>query len=212
MFVAGDLDVDLGEEVALEIAFVEEQVRFRIRAQVKWRRTAATRRALPGVGLTFLPSENHTREKIEAFVNGDEVDHVERTARRFALHLELKVDGRGTKKTDDISEGGSFLLWPGELPAIGSRLKIKLAAPGAFFSWLTVPATVCWHRTGGERDGCGVQFHFDGDGQRRRMTKLLLVFRERLGREVRVQAPRTSQPPTTTSPSKPPSPSMMPRK
>lgn len=223
LFVPGDVDVALGEEVVLEIAFLEEQVRFRIRAAVKWKRAAGSRRAMAGVGLAFLPSEVDTRVQLEAFVDGEHVDHVERDSRRYSLHLEIKVDGHGTKKTDDFSAGGCFLLWgddQGGPPPIGEGLKLKLAAPGAFFSWITLPATVCWHRTSadGSRDGCGVQFHFGSDRDQRRLEKLLAVLKERLVRELRVAVPKvqTSQtgPPTPApSPSsKPPSPSMLPRK
>lgn len=212
IFVAGDVDVDLGEQVMLEIFFVEEQVRFRIRAEVKWRRATPSRRMQMGVGLTFLPSETQTRQQIEKFIAGDDVDHVERTARRYSLHLEIKVDGHGSKSTDDISEGGCFLLWAVELPAIGTRLKVKLQAPGAFFSWITLPATVCWHRTGGDRDGCGVEFLFDNPSDRRRTQKLLGVLRERLGRNVRVQAPSVPPKAASKPPSLSPTPSMLPRK
>jgi hypothetical protein len=140
------------------------------------------------------------------------------------LHLEIKVDGgdlgQSVRRTDDLSVGGCFLLWD-EPPAIGTVLKLKLTAPGAFFSWITLPATVCWHRADAHADvdatkesvGCGVQFRFETDRERRRMEKLLAVLKERLVREVRVLAPKSTVPPQpTTSTSKPPSPSMLPRK
>ncbi len=231
LFVPGDVDVALGEVVVLEISFLEEQVRFRIRAQVKWKRTASSRRALAGTGLAFLPSEAQTREQLEAFVDGNAVDHTERDTRRYALHLEIKVDGdgiqKGTRTTDDLSVGGCFLLWEGEPPPVGTTLKLKLSQPGAFFSWITLPAVVCWHRRsehpGPEtRDGCGVQFQFGSDRDKRRTEKLLHVLKERLVRELRVTTPKQGAPPASslapaTNPtSRPPAraatPSMLPRK
>ncbi|MDP2341301.1 MAG: PilZ domain-containing protein [Deltaproteobacteria bacterium] len=226
LFVPGDVDVALGEEVVLEISFLEEQVRFRIRASVKWKRAAAGRRALPGVGLAFLPSEQSTRDQLESFVNGDHVDHVERDTRRYSLHLEIKVDagalGQSVRRTDDLSLGGCFLLWD-DPPPIGTVVKLKLTAPGAFFSWITLPATVCWHRTDvvddgnsvrRETGGCGLQFMFNRDADRRRTEKLLAVLKERFVREVRVLAPKATLPPQSMPPptSKPPTPSMLPRK
>lgn len=224
-----DVDVALGEVVVLEISFLEEQVRFRIRAQVKWKRAASSRRALAGVGLAFLPSEAQTREQLEAFVDGKSVDHKERDTRRYALHLEIKVEGEGipkaTKTTDDLSVGGCFLLWDGEPPPVGSTLKLKLSQPGAFFSWITLPAVVCWHRRSDQpgpdtRDGCGVQFQFASERDKRRTEKLLHVLKERLVRELRVTSPKASTPPTpTTNPTNPgkraaptQTPSMLPRK
>lgn len=220
LFVPGEVDVALGEVVVLEISFLEEQVRFRIRAAVKWKRPAASRRALPGVGLAFLPSEADTRAQLEAFVDGKSVDHVDRDTRRYALHLEIKVDGHGTRTTDDLSVGGCFLLWDGEPPPVGTTLKLKLSQPGAFFSWITLPAVVCWHRRTDNpgpdtRDGCGVQFQFASDRDRRRTEKLLAVLKERLVRELRVTTPKASTVPPLPAPSptsRPPSPSMLPRK
>ncbi len=224
LFVPGDLDVSLGDEVDLEIAFVAEQVRFHIRAVVLWKRPASGRRAPQGVGLGFLASEATTKGQLLRFARGEDVDHVEREGRRYALHIEVKLGVDGTApqvvRTDDMSEGGCFLLVDPPLP-IGTVVHVTLRAPGALFSWLTLRGRVAWRRTQGhERDGArngvGVEFLFDDESQRRRMARLLVNVRERLGREVRVVPPRpttttpTSAPPTTSIP--PHRSSMLPRK
>jgi Tfp pilus assembly protein PilZ len=225
LFVPGELDVVLGEEVDLEIAFVEEQVRFHIRAVVRWKRPSTGRRAPQGVGLAFLSSEATTKGQLLRFARGEDVDHVEREARRYALHLEVKLgldDGSArVVHTDDISEGGCFLLVDPPL-ALGTVVSVTLRAPGALFSWLTVKARVAWRRTqgqgdGGPRNGVGVEFLFVDDGQRRRMQKILGAVRERLGRELRVLPPKpssstsppSSSPPVSTLPQRS---SMLPRK
>lgn len=218
LFVPGDLDVALGDEVDLEIAFVEEQVRFHIRAVVRWKRASAGRRALPGVGLGFLPSEATTKGQLLRFARGEDVDHVEREGRRYALHLEVKLGVEGAPSrvvsTDDMSEGGCFLLVDPPLP-IGTNVEITLRAPGALFSWLTLKGRVAWRRSQGsaQRGGVGVEFRFADDRQRRRMAKLLVLLRERLGRELRVLPPKvsstTSAPPGSTLPQRS---SMLPRK
>ena len=216
----GDVDVALGEEVDLEIAFVEEQVRFHIRAVVRWKRSAAGRRMLPGVGLGFLSSEHTTKNRLLSFVRGDDVDHVEREGRRYALHLEVKLAVPDAPSrvvtTDDMSAGGCFLLVD-RVMAIGTFVELTLRAPGALFSWLTLKGRVAWRRSHGERVGVGVEFLFAGEGQRRRMEKLLLVLRERLGREVHVQPVRLSAPTSppsssSNSPSSVSRSSMLPRK
>ncbi len=214
----GEIDVALGEEVDLEIAFVEEQVRFHIRAIVRWKRPAAGRRMEPGVGLGFLSSEHTTKNRLLSFVRGEDVDHVEREGRRYALHLEVKLTLTDAParvvSTDDLSVGGCFLLVDRAL-AIGTVVELTLRAPGAIFSWLTLKARVAWRRSHGERVGVGVEFLFVDDAQRHRMEKLLAVLRERLGREVHVQpvrtgtAPPASSPPSTSPPGRS---SMLPRK
>jgi Tfp pilus assembly protein PilZ len=224
LFVPGELDVALGEEVDLEIAFVEEQVRFHIRAVVRWKRASAGRRALPGVGLGFLPSEATTKGQLLRFARGEDVDHVEREGRRYALHLEVKlgVDGSPPRvvSTDDMSEGGCFLLIDPPL-AIGTNVDVTLRAPGAIFSWLALRGRVAWRRSQGhdpaaQKGGVGVEFLFADDRQRRRMAKLLVLLRERLGRELRVLPPKQSTPPLSSPPSAtsttPQRSSMLPRK
>jgi len=210
LFVPGDLDVALGDEVDLEIAFVKEQVRFHIRAVVRWKRPSSGRYAEQGVGLGFLPSEATTKGQLLRFARGGDVEHVEREGRRYALHLEVKLTVEGALPrvvhTDDMSEGGCFLLVDPPLP-IGTAVVVTLRAPGALFSWLTLKGRVAWrrtqgHETNGPGNGVGVEFRFEDERQRRRMSKLLLHLRERLGRAVRV-LPSRPPPPRPTSPPAP---------
>jgi Tfp pilus assembly protein PilZ len=217
LFVPGDADVGLGDEVELEIHFLAEEVRFRIRAEVRWKRAAGRRAAPPGIGLTFLASEAAARTQLLAFVDGDDVHHRERDARRLPVHVEARADIAGVVEvcqTDDISAGGCFLLVD-KHPPIGSRLQVKLKGMGSLFPWVSLGAVVCWHRLGGDREGFGVRFVADNDWQRRRLDKLIRVVRERVAREIRMHA-RTSPPgASTTSPTSsltPSSTSMLPRK
>jgi Tfp pilus assembly protein PilZ len=214
LFVPGDVDVEEGEDVDLEIAFMREQVRFHIRAVVLWKRASAGRRAEAGVGLGFPESEAATRDRILAFARGSDVDHVEREARRYALHLEVKltVDGEArVVSTDDMSEGGCFLLVEPPLP-MGTAVRVTLRAPGALFSWLTLHGRVAWQRTQPGRTGVGVAFLFDDGRERRRMEKLLVLLRERLGREVHVKPVRASSTSTHTPSMVPVRSSLLPRK
>jgi len=218
LFVPGDADVTLGDEVELEIHFLAEEVRFRIRAQVRWKRASGRRSAPPGLGLTFLATEEASRTQLLAFVDGDDVQHTERDTRRLPIHVEAKLELSGTTvvcQTDDISVGGCFvLLDAAELPPIGARLEVKLKGPATIFPWITLPAVVCWHRRD-DRSGVGVRFVLTSESDRRRVERLVSLLKERVSREVRLSVPRpTSTPPTTTS--SPPrlsqTPSMLPRK
>ena len=217
LFVPGDADVELGDQVELEIHFLAEEVRFRIRAEVRWKRAAGRRAAPPGIGLTFLASEEAARTQLLAFVDGDDVHHRERDARRLPVHVEARADIGGVVEvcqTDDISAGGCFLLVD-KHPAIGVRLQVKLKGTGALFPWVTLGAVVCWHRLGGDREGFGVRFVPDNDWQRRRLDKLVRVVRERVAREIRMHARSSPPGAATTSPTasrSPSSTSMLPRK
>ncbi len=216
LFIAGDIDVAVGETVEVDIQFVAEQVRFRVRTLVRWKRAAGRRMAPPGVGLTFLPSEQSTREQLLRFVDGEDVRQLERDTLRLPIVAEARLDipatddspGRQlTCQTDDISAGGCFLVVD-PAPPIGTVVKVRLKGPGLLFSWLSLDAVVCWARSGGAANGVGVRFILDGERQRRRLDKLLAVLRDRVTRDVRLLAtrPGTSTPPSQASTS------MLPRK
>jgi uncharacterized protein (TIGR02266 family) len=201
LFVPGELEVSLGDEVDVEIHFVEDQVRFHIRGIVKWKRELAGRRAIPpGVGIEFLPSEADTREHLILFAQGREsVNHVERD-RRYALQVDVKLRQGAmelTGITDDISEGGCFVKTDLVLP-VGTVVDVKLKAPGSLFGWMTVPAAVAWTRSDKHRTGVGLAFHFEGDKQRAKMKKIVALLKERMVRELHVKTPRLSPstPPT----------------
>jgi len=214
LFVPGDADIALGEEVELEIHFMAEEVRFRIRASVRWIRQSNRRNAPQGLGLTFLPTEIQARAQLMAFVDGDGAVMRERDGRRLPVHVEAKVELEKKSivvQTDDISTGGCFLL-SSELPPIGSPVYVRLKGPGALFSWVSQNAVVCWHRVGADRHGFGVRFVMGGDRDRRRIEKLMALIRERVSREVHLYPPRTRSTPPTAVASTKPTASMMPRK
>lgn len=216
LFIAGDIDVAVGETVELEIQFVAEQVRFRLRTLVRWKRAAGRRMAPPGVGLTFLPSEQTTRDQLLRFVDGEDVRQLERDTLRLPIVAEARldipaIDNAAARQlvcqTDDISAGGCFLVVD-PAPPIGTLVSVRLKGPGTLFSWLSLDAVVCWSRHGGSADGVGVRFILDGDRQRRRLDRLLTVLRNRVSRDVRLLATR----PGTSSIPSPASTSMLPRK
>lgn len=201
LFVPGELDVVLGDEVDVEVQFVEDQVRFHIRALVKWKRGAIGRRSLPpGIGIEFLASDKRTQDQLVRFAEGKEsVTHVERASRRFSLQVDVKIKnaaGELTGTTDDVSEGGCFVLTDVNLD-VGTPVEVKLRAPGSLFGWMTVPALVTWRRAQPGRDGMGLQFQFASDRQKRKMQKIVALLKERMVRDLQIKTPRLpSTPPT----------------
>ena len=202
LFVAGDVDVELGDDVDVELHFTEEHVRFHIRARVKWKRAAAGRRALPpGVGIEFNETEQRVQAQILRFAEGKEsVNHVDRE-RRYSLNVDVRIKHEGkelTGVTDDISEGGCFVLVDVNLD-VGTSVDVRLRAPGSLFGWLSLPAFVAWRRQQSGRDGMGLTFRFETERQRAKVKKIVHVLRERMLRDVRVKVPKVSStPPTST--------------
>lgn len=199
LFVPGELDVALGEEVDVELQFVAEGVRFHIRALVKWKRGTPGRRSLPpGIGIEFLASDRRTQEQLVRFAEGREsVSHVARGSRRYALQVDVRIKdiaGDLTGTTDDISEGGCFVLTDVNLD-VGTSLDVKLRSVGSLFGWLTVPAVVAWRREQSGRDGMGLQFQFGSERVRRKVKKVVAHLKERNVRELQILTPRTSSSP-----------------
>jgi Tfp pilus assembly protein PilZ len=199
LFVPGEVDVALGEEVDVELHFVAEDVRFHIRALVKWKRGPTGRRSLPpGIGIEFLASDRRTQDQLVRFAEGREsVSHVARDSRRFALQVDVRIKGAAGElsgTTDDISEGGCFVLTDVNLD-VGTALDLKLRSVGSLFGWLTVPAVVAWRREQSGRDGMGLQFQFGSDRVRRKVRKIVALLKERNVRELQILTPRTASSP-----------------
>ena len=194
VFVQGDVAVELGEEVDLEVHFLEEQVSLRIRGQARWRRAANSRRrnVLPGVGIEFLPEEAHARDLLLQFVDGKDLGLIIRSGRRFGVNVRIKVRQDGATlvdTTDDLSEGGAFILSEDPIP-VGSRVELRLLPPGSLLG-VGVKAVVAWRRDEGRR-GFGVEFLFDSDRQRRRVARLVEDLKEQLLKELKIRSPRGS--------------------
>jgi Tfp pilus assembly protein PilZ len=186
VFVPGDFDVELGKVVDIELHFVEEDVVFRLRGQVRWRRTQSGRASQPrGVSIEFLPEDLGSRRLLLDFVNGEQLPLVERAARRYGVSMPARYRGADgamiTEVTDDLSEGGAFIRSE-HPPEVGRVMKVKLL-PDRSILGVGVKAVVAWRRTDG-RSGFGVEFLFDGARKRDRVLKLVSGLRDRILREV----------------------------
>lgn len=196
LFVPGDVDVGIGDPVDVEVVFVEEQVRFHIRGQVRWKRTSERRSLLPGVGIEFLETEQKTHDVLVAFAKGDDVHQKQRSGRRWSVATEVRVkaDGRSfTATTADVSEGGAFVLMDDPLP-IGAALEVRFKPPGALLG-LTVEAVVLWRRDDAAKRGVGVEFTAT-PAVRRKLARMVRVLKDAHVRELRVKTPKSSTPPT----------------
>jgi Tfp pilus assembly protein PilZ len=192
VFVAGELDVRLGDVVELELHFVEEGVRFRLRAQVLWKRPSQGKLGLEGgTGLGFVASAQNSKERLFAFVDGRDVYHRPRETRRYPMHVDVRVDaGQGMMScvTDDLSDGGCFVLMA-QPPPLGTKVRIKLRSEGSLFGWMSLDATTAWHRFDAMNTGAGFEFRID-DSRKKKLERLLVVLKER---ELRVITPRPAK-------------------
>lgn len=190
LFVKGITELELGDEVDLELQFLDEQKTFRLQGQVRWRRTAGARRSLPpGLGIEFTPSQRSSEKKLLDFAMGREVTLVDRAQRRYPASLKVKVkaDGRqGTEYTDDISENGAFLTDTSF--GVGEVLDLHMRPPGALFGF-ALRARVAWRREEGRR-GVGLEFMFDSERKRHLVARLVQHIHARTIQELKVRVPR----------------------
>lgn len=191
MFIRGLTQLSLGDEVELQLRFLEEAIDFRVIGTVRWRRTTSGRRSLPpGLGIEFAPESGSAEQKLLAFAMGREVAIVHREGRRYGAQLAVKIMQGKDKtviETDDLSEGGAFLLTENHYE-IGDMVTLNVRPPGAIFG-IALEARVAWRR-GGERPGVGVEFRFDNTRQKQRIEKLVGQLKAQLLGELRVRVPQ----------------------
>jgi Tfp pilus assembly protein PilZ len=191
MFIRGLTQLSLGDEVELQLRFLEEAIDFRVKGTVRWRRTTSGRKSLPpGLGIEFLPESGAAEQKLLAYAMGHEVSIVHRGGQRYGAQLAVKLTEGSRKRviaTDDLSEGGAFLLTDGAYE-VGDLLTLNVRPPGAIFG-IALEARVAWCR-GGDRPGVGVEFRFDNTRQKQRIEKLVAQLKTQLLGELRVRVPQ----------------------
>ena len=97
--------------------------------------------AQPGIAIQFLLDGDDLRGKLE-LLSGPVATHVDerimgtgrRVAPRLRAHMPASVQLRDdwvSAHTRNISRSGALIQLPGEPPSMGSRLKLRIALPGA---------------------------------------------------------------------------------
>jgi uncharacterized protein (TIGR02266 family) len=205
VFVPGNLQYTPGEPVDLELTFMQEQRTFRIRGEVKWRRAmgARHREFPPGIGVELGEDQRTTRDLVLSFVNGKEIQFLDRADTRFPISMEIsyKTDATFiTDCTDDVSEGGAFIVTPRAIP-VGTILPLRLRVPGAFFP-LKLRGVVCWTRQA-EPSGVGVKFLFDSERQKKKMERLVARLKSQIILQIQGRGRVSSLPPDSDDPAPP---------
>jgi Tfp pilus assembly protein PilZ len=194
LFVKGDVDLKLGDEVDLEVQFLEEQRTFRVRGAVRWRRAIAGRASLPpGLGIEFVPEDVRAQKHLVDFAMGREVPLVHREDRRFDAHIKVKVNAAGikeTSETDDISEHGAFIITDAPFD-VGETFTLTLHPPRAIFPVL-LQARVKWRRLE-PKAGIGVEFVYENEKTKARVAGLVAKLKTQMIRELRVRVPKLTE-------------------
>lgn len=212
LFVKGDVELQLGDEVDLEITFLEEQLSFRIRGTVRWRRAVAGRASLPpGLGVEFAPEDARAQKLLVDYAMGRAVPLVHREDRRFGAHVKVKLYEHGEKvprETDDISAHGAFIITD-EPFDIGEEFDLTLHPPRSLFA-LPLRARVKWRRNDENKRGVGVEFLFDSEKKRARVARFVAQLKDQAIKELMVRVPRLSHmstpPKSVAAKTKPPEP------
>jgi len=195
LFVKGDAELSIGDEVDLEVQFLEEQRTFRVRGTVRWRRAVAGRVSLPpGLGVEFAPEDVRAQKLLVDFAMGHEVALVHREDRRFDASIRVKVQAHGireTRETSDISEHGAFIVTTAPFD-VGETFQLTLHPPRSIFP-LLLDAKVKWRRYDSQ-PGIGVEFVFTSEKARARVQRLVGKLKEQMIRELRVRVPRLGDP------------------
>ncbi len=192
VFVPGQMALEPGTAVLLELSFAAERQTICCRGVVRWRRPQQTRDLPAGLGVDLAASEKATRDLLLEFAQGRDLHLLNRRDRRLPVHLEVRYASEGvflSDVTDDLSAGGLFIASDDPLP-IGTPLRLRLKPPGRWFA-VEVRGEVAWSRRD-ERPGFGVRFRFANAKAEQRMRALVAQLRDRLGHgaELRVPLPR----------------------
>jgi len=150
-------DSRVGQEVAVRIGIFGQTIRATLFGKVSVVRRVGRPSLPPGVELaldkTSLPAANF----LAMAARGEPVTFRER-APRYAAGRSLTLVRQGgqvvSATTINVSDGGCSVAWPGELPAAGEVLAVRLS--GGLFG-VVARAVICWTADGTPRSaGLGV--------------------------------------------------------
>ncbi|MBI5511993.1 MAG: PilZ domain-containing protein [Deltaproteobacteria bacterium] len=191
IFVPGRSNLEAGDAVRLEFVFGRENRTVRSRGVVRWKRRQGAHNLAAGLGIEFLASERRTRDLLLDLASGRDLEVVRPRARRLPVQLTVRYESHSvmlSDLTDDLSEGGVFILSDEPLP-VGTKIVLKLKPPGQWFA-VAVRAEVMW-RQGTPRCGFGVKFLFDRQPRvQAKIEALVNRLRKRVETEIELRPER----------------------
>ena len=181
MLVPGNTHVDLGQNVNVEIYFLEENRIFHFRGVTRWKRVKDEPTLPAGIGVEFAESERKARDILIDFARGRRLLVQKRVSRRIPAVIDVEYASDSiflADVTDNVSTGGAFIL-TNDPPEPGTQLKLRLRPPG-YRIGISINAEVVWQRTD-ERPGMGVRFVFPWYRSAKKLNRLVDEIRLRVG-------------------------------
>lgn len=170
IFVPSRHQIEMRERVELELAlaFCDQSVILAGEVVHCIPPEMAESGAQPGVAIQFMMSGDELRSKLEGFGGQPAAGHVDerqlgtgrRVAPRARAHVpaDLEVDGNWIEgHTRNVSSSGALIAVPGEAPAVGRRVKVRIRLPGGS-DQMKVPGQIARHVDAAGVSCVGVQF------------------------------------------------------
>jgi hypothetical protein len=172
--------------VDLEIAFTREQVSFRARGNVRWKRIIGNQGLPAGISVQLLPAYRSLCDLLVEYAAGRATHHNKRSTIRFPVTLEVEYSTatqRHRGLTADLSRDGASILGQ-RLPPVGSHLHVRMKSPAGM---VNLVSEVRWFRDDQQRV-FGVRFAIDSHQSARRLQRLIDHVRQQMEREQSLSA------------------------
>jgi hypothetical protein len=149
LFVPALSDSRVGDAVAVRVGIYGQTIRATLFGKVSLVRRVGRPALPPGIELHLDKGSVAAAGFLAMAARGEVVSFRERSP-RYAAERKLVLEHGGTTfetTTQNLSEGGCSVRWPGQLPLVGDVVQVKLGS-GIFSP--TARAIVCWNHAGGE--------------------------------------------------------------
>lgn len=174
LFVKTGRRFKLGQELTVVIDFPAERRNFRLRGQVVSARRGSKEPPLPaGIEVAFPSGQNHTVQMVLDHASGKQVDFVHRKTKRVPCSVEVNYrtdQGFVREFAEDLSEGGTFIRTD-EIFAVGTEIQCKLKPPG-YLLGVKLRARVAWVSRTKDPKGMGLEFLFESERQRKKVSEV----------------------------------------
>jgi hypothetical protein len=147
IFVPTLSDSRVGDEVAVRLGISGHAIRATLFGKVSLVRRVGRPALPPGVEIRLERHSIAAAGFLAMAARGEAVSFQEREP-RWSVRRKLLARHGGFERevvTENVSESGCALLWPGEVPPVGDEVVLRLR-PGPFAA--SVRAIVCWNQPG----------------------------------------------------------------